>query len=189
MIRNNPSSFDSAKKGQGLSQFDEKFFPREFSRRRVSIVARDLGAQPRSGESQLAISCCAGETEGECGLFHREPGEVMELHELPQERIVLGQAVEGLMEGKQVLGRGGGDTCGLVEIEVNAPSAPFLGDLTASSFDQNPSHSLGRRREEMASTVPLLGLFGIDQAEIRLVDQRGSLECLSGILAGKSLGG
>ena len=62
-------------------------------------------------------------------------------------------------------------------------AAPPLGTL-----DQDAAHRLGRRGEEVAAAVPVLGLLHVHQAEVRLVDQSGGLQCLPGFLLGQLLG-
>jgi hypothetical protein len=53
----------------------------------------------------------------------------------------------------------------------------------------NAAHGLGGRCEEITSAVPALGPFGIDQPQIRLVDERRGLQCLPGLLVRQFLRG
>src|SRR5262249_55572400 len=54
--------------------------------------------------------------------------------------------------------------------------------LVARVLDEDAPHRLRRRREEMPPAVPLLRPLLIDETQVRLVNQRRRLECLSRLL-------
>ena len=54
--------------------------------------------------------------------------------------------------------------------------------LAPRPLNQNPTHRLGRGREEVAPTIPKLRLVGIDKSQIRLMHKCGCLQCLSRFL-------
>ena len=60
--------------------------------------------------------------------------------------------------------------------------------LPAGSLNENPTHRLGSRSEEVASAIPVNSLTAADQAQIRLVDQSCGLEGLAHFLL-RQLGG
>ena len=68
---------------------------------------------------------------------------------------------------------------------TTAPPAPSA----AGGVDEDAAHRFGRRGEEVSAAVPVLGLFDINQPEVRLVDQGGGLQGLAGVLQGQPLGG
>jgi hypothetical protein len=73
------------------------------------------------------------------------------------------------------------------QLNALAVSAMNLSALAACLIDQNPSHGLGGRREEMAAAVPMLCLLHIHQAQVGFVHESGGLQCLAGTLLGQSL--
>lgn len=58
----------------------------------------------------------------------------------------------------------------------------------ARPLDQNPSHRLGSGGEEVATTVPLLRVSRPDEPQVRLVDQGGRVERLTGLFVAQPLG-
>src|SRR5262245_43873150 len=58
-------------------------------------------------------------------------------------------------------------------------SATLLPALATSTFNQNAAHCFGSRCKEMAATVPVLDLVGINQPKVCLVHKRRWLERLS----------
>jgi hypothetical protein len=52
----------------------------------------------------------------------------------------------------------------------------------AGAVHQNASHHLGRDREELRAVPPIRAML-IDETNVRLVDERGRLECVAGSLA------
>ena len=63
------------------------------------------------------------------------------------------------------------------------PHAAYV-PVRRALLDENAPHGLGGSCKEMAPAVPMLGLVNIDQPDVRLVDQRGGLKRLAGILLG-----
>jgi hypothetical protein len=68
-------------------------------------------------------------------------------------------------------------------------TAPLESLLVASPIHQDAPHRLGRRRVEVAPAVPLLGFVGVDQSEVRFMDQSRGLEGLARLLPSEPLGG
>src|SRR5437660_10787593 len=65
----------------------------------------------------------------------------------------------------------------------SAPSsgaAVLAAALAARVLHEDAAHGLGRA--EVSPAVPVLGLVHVHQAEVRLVDQRGGLQRLPGLL-------
>ena len=56
-------------------------------------------------------------------------------------------------------------------------------------FDQNPPHRLGRRRKEVAATVPVLPSSTSTRPDIGLMHQRRGLQRLTRLLLGQLGGG
>src|SRR5262249_34589579 len=72
-----------------------------------------------------------------------------------------------------------------VEVEPAASAPGLAALLVPGPIDEDPSHSLGRRREEVPPAVPVPGLFPSHRPKIGLVDQGGRLQCLARLLAGE----
>ncbi len=58
--------------------------------------------------------------------------------------------------------------------------------LATSILDKNPPHRFGGDGEEVAAAVPGLVHLGPDEPQVSLVNQRGGLERLPGILPSQS---
>ena len=93
-----------------------------------------------------------------------------------------GEALQGLVQGQQLLGR----PAGLEGVEVRVLAAPATAvlhpALAAGVLDQDAAHGLGGRGEEVAPAVPGLAFLLADQAQVDLVDQGGGLERVAGTL-------
>ena len=55
--------------------------------------------------------------------------------------------------------------------------------LVAGSFDENAPHGLGGGGEEVAPTIPVLGLLHVDQPLVGFMDEGRRLERLPGLFA------
>ena len=118
-----------------------------------------------------------------------QPGEDAKLNELGLDRVFLGELLQGLVEGQQVvvgLGRGRLAPC---RGRPGAVAAALQPVTAAGVLDQDSTHGLGRRGEEMTAAVP--GPIGIDadQTQVGLVDERRRLQGLAGRLARQPLRG
>ena len=96
------------------------------------------------------------------------------------------QLIEGVIQGEDVLGGLGGGDGGFVQILAPA-WPPRLAALRRGLLHQDSPHGLGRRREEVAAAVPLLGLIGVHQTDISLMHQGRGLKRLAGLLLGQLL--
>ena len=135
----------------------------------------------------MALGGCAGNPEDARGVLLGQPGEVAELHELGLDRVLGFELRQGLVEGQEVLGGGRGRDVDVVEVLPLQPAAVLLGPLAAGVLDEDATHRLGRRGEEVAAAIPPLGLLAIDEPEVGLVDQGGGLERLPRLLLGEPL--
>jgi hypothetical protein len=59
------------------------------------------------------------------------------------------------------------------------------GPLAAGTVHKNASHGLGRRGEEMATAVPVMDLFPINQPQLGFVHQGGGLQRLARLFLGQ----
>jgi hypothetical protein len=77
-----------------------------------------------------------------------------------------------------------------VEVYVfgSAPAAVLLAALAASVLDQDAAYGLGGLREGGATAFSAWDDVGIDEAEVRLMDQRRGLERLPRLLLGEPPG-
>ncbi len=76
-----------------------------------------------------------------------------------------------------------------VQIDSLKVSTMFGPLLAKGIIDENPSHRLRGRREEMRPRIPLLSLLHVDQPYVRFMHQRRGLERLPRPFLGHFLGG
>jgi hypothetical protein len=70
--------------------------------------------------------------------------------------------------------------CGGVQFDALAAPAVLLGILAAGSVHEDAAHGLRCGGEEVTAPVPPRGVRRSDQAQVRLVDQRGGVEGVVG---------
>src|SRR5262249_45057919 len=103
-------------------------------------------------------------------LINGQAGEIAEFDQFGLGRLAGGESGQGLNQRQQVVLGGVRKGNSLLKIDAPASAAVALTLLLASSFHQNAAHGLGRGSEEVAATVPVLGLFDVHQAQVGLVD-------------------
>src|SRR5262249_37811362 len=116
-----------------------------------------------------------------CGLFDAQAREKAELDEPRQLCIDLLEPLDRLVErGKhRVLVRGEGKRIGQRDAIERRPS--FLRASRPGAFDENLAHRSRRDADEVTPVVPWRARVG--ETQIRLVDERRRLQCLSRSLA------
>src|SRR5262249_21773492 len=103
--------------------------------------------------------------------------------------VYLGEPGEGVVEVDQVIGRSAiGHHARKVKALawVSAVSTSLESPAVPGAGHQDSTHRLCRGATEVAPAVPELARFRSDQANVRLVDQGGRLECLVGSLASQA---
>src|SRR5262249_30679086 len=75
------------------------------------------------------------------------------------------------------------------EVVPLALSAPALAGFTSSSVHQNPAHRLGGGGKKVPTAVPTVSVVGIDQPDVRFMNQSGGLQCLARLLLRQPSGG
>ena len=142
--------------------------------------------QPGSGIGPDAVGSASRDVEhlGRFGLS--QPGEIAELDQLARGPIDLLELVERGVEGQQILARLWRFDLQLVEVTrlevhthqvASVPQPP----LAPGILDEDASHRFRRRREEVASLVPLTRLtVARHQSNERFVNQRRRLQSLAG---------
>ncbi len=88
------------------------------------------------------------------GLFPRQPRVEAELHQPGRVGIVAFQSSQGLIQLDDLVGLLRREEPGLPKIFTTAISAPFPSSSHPCAVDQDASHCLGGRGEEMAATIP-----------------------------------
>jgi len=121
------------------------------------------------------------------GFFDGQASEKPELHDLSPSRIDLGQRVQRFVQRADLRADLGTRARQIVEIDcgrmlgaIGLPTA-FDGRTRPRGIDQNPSHHPCAHRVEMRAIGPIQ-ISGIDQAQKRLVHERGGLQCVPGAL-------
>ena len=75
-----------------------------------------------------------------------------------------------------------------VERHLHGPPAAFLIPLRSRVVDEDAPHETGRHREEVRAILPV-DLLDVDQAQVRLVDERGRLKAVPCPFAGHAPAG
>jgi hypothetical protein len=143
------------------------------------VVGGDAGAdaaeEPALDEAKVSIDGGFGDLAEVGGLFGGAAEEVAELDELDFIGIELGEFVEGAVEVEQ-LGAVDVDPGEIVgEGDALASATAHLGLFLASVIDEDHTHDACGEGVEVAAVFPG-GLLLIEEAEVKLVDEDGSLE-------------
>ncbi len=137
--------------------------------------------QPRLGESPLPLHRGGSEFEDAGGGLDIESAEEAEFDDAGLDGIEGRESVEGFVEGEH-LDRGVvGDEGDVVEGGASPAAAPLLRPAGASVVDEDAAHGSRGEREELGPGRPA-GVILTDESEVRLVDESGGLEGVSGAL-------
>src|SRR4051794_38431693 len=91
------------------------------------------------------------------------------------------------MQRKKILPRIMNLSRGVAQFDAIELAAALGPSLSASVLDQNPSHRLGGRGEEMSPAAPVLRLFDISEPQVSLMNQHRRLQRLSGFFVCDSM--
>jgi hypothetical protein len=97
--------------------------------------------------------------------------------------VELRQRLEGIVERDDIVARCIGDDLRFVEGHPCIEPSTFLCPSGARVVDENPTYDAGADREKVGSVVPR-HVLGVNELQIRLVDERGGLKAVSGTLVG-----
>jgi len=148
------------------------------------------GIRPGHGGVQPgAVGCSRRDAQALGRLLERQPGEEPHLHQLGLDGVVLGELLQGLVQGQDFLCGAAGQQ-GVEVGGVALPAAAALETALAPRLlDQDAAHGRGGRGEEMAAPVPVGRRARPDEPEVGLVNQGGRLQGLAGLLVREPLGG
>src|SRR5262245_54738452 len=119
-------------------------------------VVREFAVQPGAGEGPVPLGGAEWEAQGGGRLFHRQSGEVTQLHQPRRNRLDFPEPCQNAVEVQQSIRSPVRWGMGLVEFDA-LPAAPVLrGLLAADLLDEDAAHGLGGRGEEMPPAVPVL---------------------------------
>lgn len=93
------------------------------------------------------------------------------------------------MDRKDFFRRDGQGDCPRDQLPPAQIATVFGSLLLSSDLDQDSPHGLRGGGKEMPPAVPMMGLFHVDQADVRVVDQGRGLQSLVGGLLGHFGGG
>ena len=125
-----------------------------------------------------------GDIEGAGRFFHTQSTEEPALYYSCVPGIECRQLLERVIQVDQIIRAGIDGDLGFFEAQGCEACPPLLPLAASGVIDQDPAHRPGGSREEVGSAA--LGHIGlVDQAQVGLVDERGSLEGVVGSLAGK----
>src|SRR5262249_26925693 len=115
--------------------------------------------------------------------------KIAELDEFGLQRVVLGEQLQGLVEGHQVVRRLLDHFRRPVQIDLAPGTAAFGTMFLAGVVHQDTSHGFRGGPKEMGAAGPLPGAFRVHQAQVGLMDQGGGVEGLSWLLVRQLLDG
>ncbi len=153
--------------------------PRLISACLVSVIP-DGAVQPCAGEGRVAFGGGDGNAQQGGAFFEGEAGEVAKLHQFGLAGVVGGEAVQGVMDGEQFVAVFGGGDFETVEIEVILAATVFGALFAARAVHKNAAHGFGGGTEEVRAVFKR----SVPQPQPCLVDERGRLERVAGVLAG-----
>ena len=118
-----------------------------------------------------------------CGFLDGQPAEEPQLDDATFPLVEFRQRLQRIVERHEVLTRLVADGERLIEGDSGRAAAALTGATGAGVIHQDATHDAGGHCEEMHTVVPR-DAFRIDQAEVRLVDERGGLKAVAPALPG-----
>jgi hypothetical protein len=133
----------------------------------------------------LPINRAGRDPKGRRGFGHRHAGEITKVHNSGQVRVFLAEFRQRLVHGKDLFRRSGVSNLGFVPRGPRLIATTLETLLSAGAINQNPSHRLGCRREEMAPAIPVLvvRLVLAHEPKISFVDEGRGLKGMPGPLS------
>src|SRR5690606_21905968 len=127
--------------------------PRRRSRSRTTRRAADLAQQEGARHLPVPLQRPLGGAGQGRDVLEGEPGEEAPLDEAPQLGVDPGEALEGAVEGQQVLDtrlprRGGGEV-DAIELHVRGGRASLAAAAVPRVVDEDLPHGAGGEREEV----------------------------------------
>src|SRR5215510_8384181 len=119
-----------------------------------------------------------------CGLLDRESAKRPKLDDPGELGVHFVQAIEGVIQREDRYFVWRGDVFRLVDGYAGHTVAPFIGAVTTSVIDQDPTHDLSGDTEEMSTILPI-DLALVDEPDVRLMYQGRRLQGVVGALAPK----
>src|SRR5262245_229613 len=127
-----------------------------------------------------------GQAQGGTRLIDREASENAELRELSSRRVVIGQQVKGVAQGKDVERGAVYRQIAVGNLPARQVAAPLSGLFAAGVLDEDSAPRLRGSCKEVTARIPSLGAPGaIYELEISLMYQRRGLQSLPRFLAGQ----
>jgi hypothetical protein len=155
--------------------------------RTFSCVRCDFPAQPRTGVGPEPLGCASGMPSAAADSSIVMPAKYATSRGSPPSHRQL-PAVQGFIDGQQLLGRRALDKLGFVQLLAFGASAALETPLAAGRFDEDAAHGLRRDRKKVSTPfelrIPVPG-----QPEPSLVDEGGGLERVTGCLLRHFVGG
>jgi len=144
--------------------------------------------KPRSRVGPPARGGGFGDAQDLGGFFDLQPHEIAQLDQFGLLWFQRGKPVEGIIEGKQLVVRGGAGDFQFIYIQMERACSAAPGMFAAGAGNKNPAHGLGGGTEKVCAVLPRLG-GRINQLEPRFMYQRRRLERVAGGFAGHLVGG
>ena len=136
----------------------------------------------------MPVGSCARYPQHVCGVFDRQSAKVAKLDEFRFVGVVVGKFFECFTYRENVLrGQFPGRFNG-IELDSLKLTTMLETAFAPRIVDENATHCFGSGAKEVGPTAPATGLVCIHQPDIRLMNEGGCLERLTGVLMGE-LGG
>ena len=124
-----------------------------------------------------------GNAESLGRLLEGQADEIAELDEVGLELAPCSELVEGIIDGEQLIVLNRASKFCLLKLNALLPAAVPQSALGSGAVHENAAHRFGGGGEEMSAVCEFL-IFLAHQTQPGLVNQRGGLECLTGLFVG-----
>ena len=148
----------------------------------ILVLAAHLGLQPGLGQPPVPHHGIGRYLQDGRGFLHAQPTKEPKLDDAALPLVELRERLQRVVERDKVLTGSAVTTSAFVEGHACVAAAAFVRAPCARMVHEDATHDAGGDGQEMRAVVPLDRL-AVDQANIRLVDERRRLEAMTHALS------
>src|SRR5581483_11548712 len=141
----------------------------------------ELAVKPCPRDDPIPFHRRRGYAEDLSRIFNRKSAEKFQFNDLSLLRIELRERFQCIVQGDHIHVRLLGALFGLFQSQLTSASATLVGAMGSRMVHEDLPHQLCRDCEKMSAVLPLGNLL-IRETYIRLVNQSGALQGMSGAL-------
>jgi len=145
------------------------------------VSRKQVAREGNSGKGPVPLHRAGSDLEDLRDLLDREAGELAQLDDAGLAGTLSRETGECFVDGDNVVDPLRRDGELVVHFDAAEASGASLGVVLAGVVNQDLTHDVGSKADEVGATVPVDALTG--EAEVGLVDDRGGLEGMVGALA------